>query len=43
MWLPHKFYSHLLIVEQIGTLKDDAKGAFANFLANTVVNANNIR
>lgn len=38
----HKFDGHLLIVEQIGTLKDDTKGALPDFLSDSVVDADDV-
>lgn len=33
---------YLLLVEQVGALEDDAKGALANLLADAVVNADDV-
>jgi hypothetical protein len=38
----NKFNGNLLVVEKVGALEDDAKGAFTNLLANTIVDANDI-
>ena len=38
----HKFDGHLLVVQQIGALKDDSKGTLSNFLADPVVDADNV-
>lgn len=38
----HKFDGHLLVVEQIGSLKDDSKGTLSDFLADPVVDADDV-
>lgn len=38
----HKFDGHLLVVQQIGSLKDDSKGTLSNFLADPVVDADDV-
>lgn len=38
----YKLDRNLLVVQQIGALKDDTKGTLANFLANAVVNTDDI-
>lgn len=37
-----KFDGHLLVVQQIGSLKDDSKGTLSNFLADPVVDADDV-
>lgn len=38
----HKFDGHLLVVQQIGSFKDDSKGTLSNFLADPVVDADDV-
>jgi hypothetical protein len=38
-----ELYGNLLLVEQVDALEDDAKGALANLLADTVVDADDVR
>jgi len=38
----YKFYGNLLVVEEVGTLENDTKGAFANLLSNAVVDTHHI-
>lgn len=38
----HKFDGHLLVVQQIGSLKDDSKGTLSDFLADPVVDADDV-
>lgn len=42
MVIAYKLDCHLLVVEQVGTLKDDTKGALADLLADAIMNANDI-
>lgn len=39
----HEFDSNLLIIEKICPLENNAKGSLSYFLANAVMNTNNIR
>lgn len=38
----YEFDRHLLVIEQIGPLKDDAKGTLANLLPDAVMNPDDI-
>ena len=38
----YKLDGHLLVVEKIGTLKDDTEGAFANLFSHSVVHAHDV-
>lgn len=38
----YEFDGHLLVVQQIGSLKDDSKGTLSNFLADPVVDADDV-
>lgn len=38
----HKFDGHLLIIEQIGTLKDNTERSFTNFFPNAIVDTDHI-
>ena len=38
-----QLYGNLLLVEQVDALKDDAKGALANLLADGVAGADDVR
>lgn len=39
----YKFDGHLLVVQQVGTLKDDTKGTFTNLLSHSVVDTHYVR
>lgn len=39
----YKFDGDLLVVQEVGALKDDTKGAFTDLLAHTVVDTHHIR
>lgn len=40
--MAYKLDCNLLVVKQIGTLKDDTKGALADLLADAIMNADDV-
>lgn len=39
----YEFDGNLLVVQKVGTLEDNTKGALANLFAHSVVHAHNVR